>query len=81
MPPFAEIVDLGALMKVVAASFIAGAGLTFGYSVVILSATRAAELRREGSGLGAGALWAVALVAVLACLGLVAFGINIMVSK
>jgi hypothetical protein len=81
LAPFAEIVDVGALLSVVVASFVAGAGLTAAFSVVILCSTRAAERRRAGSRVAAVGLGTVAVVAGLACVALVAFGIQVMVSK
>jgi hypothetical protein len=49
--------------------------------VVIVCATRAAELRRAGSHVKASALGVAAFVAMLACGGLIAFGLHVMVAK
>lgn len=81
MAPFAEIVDVGELLSVVVASFVAGAGLTTAFSVVILCSTRAAERHRAGSHIAAVGLGAIAVAAGLACLAIVGFGIQVMVSK
>lgn len=81
MPPFAEIIDVEALGGVVVASLVAGGGLTVAFALVIVCSTRAAELRRAGSPIAAGALGAIAVLAVAGCLALVAFGIQVMASK
>jgi hypothetical protein len=77
----AEIIDVSALASVIAASVIAGIGLTLAFSVVIVCATRATEARRSGSAIASAAFAAAAALAALACVALIAFGINIMVSK
>jgi hypothetical protein len=77
----AEIIDVSALASVIAASLIAGAGLTLAFSVVIVFTTRAAEARRSGSTVTSIAFGVGAALALLACVVLVAFGINVMVSK
>jgi hypothetical protein len=45
---FASIVDWDALLTVVWASIAAGIGVTAAYGLVILGATRAVDLSREG---------------------------------
>jgi hypothetical protein len=75
----AQIVDVDALLGVVAASVAAGGGLTIAFSVTIVCATRAAELRRAGSHVFATVLTVLAVAAVLLCIGLVALGLRIMV--
>ena len=81
MPPLAEIVDVEALASVVAASLIAGCGLSVAFALAIVCSTRAAELRRAGSSVAAAVLVAIAALAMLACLALVGFGIQVMASK
>jgi hypothetical protein len=78
--PVAQIVDAGALVSVVVASLAAGTGLTAGFSIAIFTATRATELRRAGAAVGATVLGLIAVVAGLACLALVAFGIFLIAS-
>lgn len=77
----AAIVDVDALLKVVAAAFIAGVGATAMFSVVIFSATRAAELRRGGARALPALLAVVALAGLLACIGGVALALQIMTTK
>jgi hypothetical protein len=81
LTPLAQIVDWQALGSVVAASFIAGVGLTALFSLVVASATRSADLRRAGRMLGSTILGVLAAAGVIACLGLVAFGISLMAAK
>jgi hypothetical protein len=80
MLPLAQIVDTDALLSVVVASLAGGAGLTGGFSIAILAATRAAELRRRGDAVRATMLVAVALLAGAACVALIAFGIYLIAS-
>ncbi len=79
--PLADVVDAEALLSVVAASLVAGLGLTLLFSIAIASATRAAELRRDGRRTGAFALGALVVVGLLGCIALVAVGLEVMVSK
>ena len=79
--PLAQIVDVEALLSVIAASLVAGVSLALLFSLSIASATRAAELRRGGRPLGAVALGAVAVAGLAGCAALVAFGLQVMVSK
>lgn len=75
------IVEVQALLEVVAAALVAGVGLTLLFSLVIYCATRAAELRRAGAGVGAWALGTLATAGTLACLAGVAAGILVMMEK
>ncbi len=79
--PLAQIIDVEALGSVVLASLVAGLGLTVLFSILIFSATRAAESRREGGVLVPAVLGVVAVLALAGCLGLVAFGLYLMVSE
>jgi hypothetical protein len=81
VPVYAEIIDVSALGSVILASLIAGAGLTLAFSVVIVCTTRAAEARRAGSTVTSVAFGFGATLALLACVALVVFGLNVMVSK
>ena len=79
-PPIAQLVDVGALLSVIVASLVAGAGLVLAFSVAIFSATRAAELRRAGAMGGATLLALITIVASAACVAMVAFGIYLIAS-
>jgi hypothetical protein len=74
-----QIIDGDALLGVIVASVVAGGGLTIAFSTLIVCATRAAELRRRGNAVWATALTVIAVAAVLVCLGLVVFGLRVMV--
>ncbi len=79
MTVLAQIIDGEALLGVVAASVVAGGGGTIAFSTLIVCATRAAELRRTGHPVWATALTVIAVGAVLVCVGLVVFGLRVMV--
>jgi cytochrome c biogenesis protein CcdA len=77
----ASIVDTKALLETVAASVVAGVGITVVFSLCILGVAQLAEARRDsrpGAAMAAGALATVALLATLAG---VAAGIVVMTSK
>ncbi len=75
------VVDWGALLEVVWTSLLGGIGVTAIFAVAILGATRAVDLRRAGSAVGAGA-YGVLTVAALAAVALaVVLGIVVMTSK
>ncbi len=75
----AQIVDVEGLLGVVVASLAAGGGLTIAFSITIVCATRAAELRRAGSPIAAAVLTVLAVAALLLCFALVALGLRIMI--
>ena len=77
----ATIVDTHALLSVIVASLLAGVGVTVVFSLVIVAATRSAELERAGSRAGAVILAALSVIGVSACLAGIAFGIHVMASK
>ena len=77
----ATIVDTQALLKTVAASAIAGVGVTLIFSVAILGATRFAEQSREGLSIQALAFGLLALVALAAAAAAITIGIIVMSSK
>jgi hypothetical protein len=77
----ATIVDTQALLKTVAASAIAGVGVTLIFSVAILGATRFVEQSREGLSVQALAFGILALVALTAAAAAVTIGIIVMSSK
>jgi hypothetical protein len=63
----AVLVDVKALLKVVWVSLVAGIGVTAAFSLAVLGATRAGDLRR-GERAGAAVLWGVvAAVGLAAC--------------
>jgi hypothetical protein len=80
MSLLATIVDTEALLKTVAASFIAGVGITFTFALAILGAARFVDLRSEERPLAAGVFAVVGLIALAACGVAIAFGIVVMIS-
>jgi hypothetical protein len=77
----ATVVDTGALLKTIAAAFVAGVGITLAFSLAILGATRFVELRRDGRSAEAGAFALLGAVALVACIVAIVFGMVVMLSK
>jgi hypothetical protein len=77
----ATLVDTGALLRTIAAAFIAGVGVTLIYSLAILGATRFAEMNRDGRPVAAASFGALAIVAVAAAAAAVTIGIIVMSKK
>jgi hypothetical protein len=77
----ATIVETKALLETVAASLIAGIGVTAAFSIVIFGITRSADMARDerpGLATAAGALAAFAGLVVVAA---IVFGIVVMTQK
>jgi len=77
----AAALSAGTLLGVIVSAIAAGLGVTVAFSTVIYCADRADELRRERR---AGAAWAISVAGVLAlvaCLALVVYGLMLVVSK
>jgi hypothetical protein len=77
----ATVVDTEALLKTVAAAFIAGVGVTLIFSVAILGAARFAELSRDGRRAAAASFGALAILALIAAAAAVTIGIIVMTHK
>jgi hypothetical protein len=77
----ATVVDTGALLKTVAAAFVAGVGVTFIFSLAILGAARFADLSRDGRRVAAASFGALAIVALAAAAAAVTIGIIVMTRK
>jgi hypothetical protein len=77
----ATVVDTEALLKTVAAAFVAGVGVTLIFSLAILGAARFAELSRDGRPVAAASFGALAIVALAAAAAAVTVGIIVMTSK
>lgn len=77
----ATIVETQDLLETVAASLIAGVGVTIVYSIAVYGATRFVDLSRDERPLAAGAAAAIALLAFLASIAAVVFGLIVMTSK
>ena len=74
-------IDVGALLKVIAASLVAGVAVTTLFSIAILAMTRSAERRRGGDHVAAGTLGLIGVVGLLAVAVVVGLGLQIMVTK
>jgi hypothetical protein len=77
----AVVVETKELLETVAASIVAGVGITVIFSVAIWGIARFADLSRNERPLAAGAAATLAVLAGLATLATVAFGIVIMSRK
>jgi hypothetical protein len=77
----ATVVDTEALLKTVAAAFVAGVGVTLVFSLAILGAARFADLSRDGRPVAAAAFGALALAALAAAAAAVTIGIIVMSRK
>ena len=74
-PGIAAVVDWGGLLEVIWVSLLAGIGVTVAFAVAILGATRAADVRRNGSAIAAGGYFALMTVALLVVTGAVVFAL------
>jgi hypothetical protein len=74
-------IDTQALLELMWAAPLAVLTVTVAYGLVINGATRAADARRDGQALRAGAWATVAIAGAALFLAAVAFGLIIMVSK
>ena len=77
----ATIVETKELLQTIAASVIAGVGVTIAFSVAVYGATRFADLSRDERPLAAAAAAVTMVVAFATCLAAVVVGIVVMTSK
>jgi hypothetical protein len=77
----ATVVDTGDLLATVAASLIAGVGVTFVFSLAILGAARFADLNRDGRPVAAAAFGMLAMLGLVASAAAVTVGIIVMTQK
>jgi hypothetical protein len=75
------VVEWGDVLEVVWASFVAGFGVTLAFSLALLGATRAVDLRREGHTAAASAYAVMMAVGLIATAAAIVFGIVVMTSK
>ena len=75
------VVEVGQIFEVIWVSLLAGVGITVFYSFVVLGMARSAEARRVGRGGVSVAYGALALVFLALFIGMVALGVQIMLSK
>jgi hypothetical protein len=77
----ATILETKALLETVAASVIAGLGVTIVFSIAVYGATRFADLSRDERPIAAAAAIATAAIAFAACVAVMVLGIIVMTSK
>ncbi len=77
----ASVVDVDTLLKVAAASLLAGVGVTTAFSLAIVGATRMMDMRRDSRGLEAGAYAALMIIGLVVTLAAIAFGVIVMTTK
>jgi hypothetical protein len=81
MSALATIVDTKALLDVVWVSLAAGVGGTAAFSLALVGATRFTDMRRAGRGTEAVLFGVLGIAALAVCLGAIAFGFVIIISK
>jgi hypothetical protein len=81
MMMLATILETKALLETVAASVIAGLGVTIVFSIAVYGATRFADLSRDERPIAAAAAIATAAIAFAACVAVMVLGIIVMTSK
>jgi hypothetical protein len=81
MSMLATIVDTKALLDVVWASLAAGVGGTAAFSLALVGATRFSDMRRAGRGAEAVLFGVLGVVSLAVCLGAIAFGFVVIISK
>lgn len=81
MTVLATVLETKNLLETVAASLIAGLGVTIVFSVAVYGATRFADLSRDERPIAAAAAIGTALLAFAVCVAGVVFGIVVMTSK
>jgi hypothetical protein len=77
----ATVVETRDLLETVAASLIAGIGVTAAFSLVIFGITRSADMLRDDRPIAATAAGGLAILALLVVAGAIVLGIVVMTSK
>ena len=77
----ATIIETEDLLKTVAASLIAGIGVTAAFAILVFGITRAADMTRDERPLLATAAGGLAAIALLVVIGAIVLGIVVMTSK
>ena len=75
---FGTIVETRDLLETIAASLIAGVGVTVVFSIAVYGATRFADLSRDERPIAASAAIVAAVVAFLVCIAALVVGIVVM---
>jgi hypothetical protein len=74
-------IDLGKLFELVWAAALAGVAVAVSFSLVIIGFARAEDCRRNRRSGSAGAYLALSVLASVAFLGIVVFGISVITTK
>jgi hypothetical protein len=77
----ATVVETKDLLETVAASLIAGIGVTAAFSLVVFGVTRSADMLRDDRLIAATAAGGLAILALLVVAGAIVLGIVVMTSK
>jgi hypothetical protein len=78
---FATVVETKDLLETVAASLVAGVGVTAAFSILIFGIARSADMARDERPVLATAAGGLALLAGLVVIAAIAFGIVVMTQK
>ena len=81
MTPLAVVVETKELLETVAASVIAGVGITVVFSIAVYGATRFADLNRDERPAAATAAVVLAGLALVTCIAAVVVGVLVMTNK
>jgi hypothetical protein len=77
----ATVVETKDLLETVAASLIAGIGVTAAFSLVVFGVTRSADMLRDDRPIAATAAGGLAILALLVVAGAIVLGIVVMTSE
>jgi uncharacterized membrane protein YidH (DUF202 family) len=77
----ASVVETKELLQTIAASLVAGVGITTAFAILIFGATRSADMVRDERPLLATAAGGLAVVALVVVIALIVLGIVVMTSK
>jgi hypothetical protein len=77
----ATVVETKELLETVAASLIAGVGITTAFAILIFGVTRSADMVRDDRPILAFAAGGLAVIALLVVVGAIVLGIVVMTSK
>ena len=77
----ATVIETKEMLETVAASLIAGVGVTAAFAVLVFGVTRAADMTRDERPLLATAAGGLAAIALLVVIGALVLGIVVMTSK
>jgi hypothetical protein len=80
-PVLATVVDTEALLRTIAAAFVAGVGVTFIFSLAIVGAARFADMSRDGRPVAAVAFGIMGVIALAVAAATVTIGIIVMTQK